>query len=259
MRDSSVTEPKQRFSGLASVYAAGRPTYPDSAIDFIVSKCNLRTGSVMADVGCGTGISSRIFAERNVQVLGIEPNDDMRKQAEEQRLQTIDYSPKYVRGEAEATGLPDHSVDVVLAAQAFHWFRPQQAIAEFCRVLKPGGWIVLIWNERNEKDSFTGEYGELIRQFPDTSQVEMKRRKAGDALLLDPQVRNASLSWFLNQQEMDWHGLQQRAFSTSYAPKDPQGKEALVEGLQRLYDKYQADGKLTMHYETSVYLAESPG
>ena len=252
-----MTEPTERFSGLASIYAAGRPTYPDSAIDFIITKCQLKPGSVMADVGCGTGISSRLFAARNIQVLGIEPNDDMRKQAEEQSLETIDYSPKYVKGEAEATGLPDHSVDAVLAAQAFHWFRPPQAIAEFCRVLQYNGWIILIWNERHEKDPFTGEYGHLIRTFPDTSKVEMQRRKAGAVLLSDSNVVNASLDWFQNTQDMDWHGFQQRAFSTSYAPKDPQGRENLVEGLQKLFDKYQSDGKLIMHYETSVYLAQA--
>lgn len=249
-------QPTKRFSGLATVYAAGRPDYPDSAVEFIVNTCNLSSNSIVADVGCGTGISSRIFANRGMQVIGIEPNQDMREQAKKQGCAEDVKPVRYIQGEAESTTLQDGSVDLVLAAQAFHWFRAEEAIGEFCRILRKSGWIALIWNERDESDPFTGQYGTLLRTFPNTTTVEGKRQKAGNALLSSGQVKNASVTRFKHTHPMDWEGLQQRAFSTSYAPKEPPERDILIEGMQRLFSSHQIDGSLTMHLETSVFLAQ---
>jgi ubiquinone/menaquinone biosynthesis C-methylase UbiE len=249
-------EPTKRFTGLATVYAAGRPDYPDSAIEFIIKSCKLSNDSVIADVGCGTGISSRLFADRGIRVIAIEPNADMREQARRQGGTEHGRQPEFIEGEAEATTLGNASVDVVLAAQAFHWFRPEEAIAEFCRILKKDGWISLMWNERDESDAFTGQYGTLLRTFPNTTKVEGKRHKAGLALLTSSQVKNGSVNRFKHSQPMGWECLQQRAHSTSYAPKEPPERDVLVDGLRKLFDSHQVDGCLTMHLETSVYLAQ---
>src|SRR5437868_1659935 len=142
----SETKPTERFTKLAAAYAQNRPTYPVEAIDAIVEKCSLKVGQVVVDVGCGTGISSRLFAEIGMNVIGIEPNEQMRKTAESEPHANISYRD----GTGEATGLPDTSADLVLAAQAFHWFESEKALAEFSRVLKPAGHAVLMWNERDE-------------------------------------------------------------------------------------------------------------
>jgi ubiquinone/menaquinone biosynthesis C-methylase UbiE len=117
-------DPTARFTGLAEVYAQGRPGYPPEAVDFVLATCHLGSGSVVVDVGCGTGISSRLFAARGLRVIGIEPNADMRARASAERGSVVEYHD----GRAEATGLPQESADAVLSAQAFHWFEPEPAL-----------------------------------------------------------------------------------------------------------------------------------
>jgi SAM-dependent methyltransferase len=269
-----MTDPTKRFTGLAEIYSAARPSYPDSAIDHIFKKCSLTDESKVADIGCGTGISTRLLAARNVNVVGVEPNDDMRQQAEHKIEIGESASGKlgqsgqfgqleklgklsYRKGDAENTGLLSGSVQLVLAAQAFHWFRPQPAIAEFCRILSRPGWIVLMWNERDSTDALTREYGDLLLSFPETKNVEMNRGKAGVPLLESDQVNDASVSYFKNLQQLDLNGLCQRAFSSSYAPKESPGKDILQAGLEKIFERYQSGGTIILRYETSVYLAQA--
>jgi SAM-dependent methyltransferase len=248
-----MTDPTRRFTGLAELYSAARPSYPDSAIDHIFKACSLNEQSIIADIGCGTGISSRLMAARNVNVIGLEPNDDMREQAEQLDEDKLSYR----KGDAENTNLSSASVQVVLAAQAFHWFKPQPAIAEFCRILSRPGWIALMWNERDSADPFTNEYGELLLSFPETKNVEMNRGKAGIPLLESKLVKDAGVSYFKNSQQLDLNGLCQRAFSSSYAPKESPGKEVLQTGLEEIFARYQSGGTVFLRYETSVYIAQA--
>ena len=183
MADLSGYNPLDRFQGLAQLYARHRPSYPAAAVAFILETCGLGPDTLLVDVGCGTGISSRLFAARGVPVLGIEPNDDMRHQAEAEPLPPAGSVPSYRQGSAEATGLPNGVAAAVLAAQAFHWFDAAKALREFHRILRPGGQVVLIWNERDETDPFTAAYGAVIRSTPDAAAVEMPRGQAGAALL----------------------------------------------------------------------------
>src|SRR5439155_22179559 len=128
MTTLSRSNPTGRFTGLADSYAKYRPSYPIEAIDFIVSHCRLGKDSMLVDVGCGTGISARLFAERSLRVIGIEPNAEMRAAAAATSVPPDCPQPIYQEGRAEATGLADQSVDAVLAAQAFHWFEPEAAL-----------------------------------------------------------------------------------------------------------------------------------
>src|SRR5262245_6344278 len=113
MADLSRYNPTGRFSGLAEGYAKYRPSYPAAALDFIVTHCDLGPHALLVDVGCGTGISSRLFAERGVRVLGIDPNDEMRRQAETDAGRRGESAPTYRKGRAEETRLPDASADAV--------------------------------------------------------------------------------------------------------------------------------------------------
>jgi SAM-dependent methyltransferase len=259
MTDLSQCDPTGRFSGLADLYARCRPTYPAAAIDFVVSRTGLRPGSVLADVGCGTGISSRLFADRGVTVIGIEPNAAMRTQAETLPPLPGTPAPRYADGTAEATGLASASADVVLAAQAFHWFRPDPALSEFCRVLRPGGWVVLMWNERDETDEFTAAYGAVVRTARETASVEGPRGRAGDPLLTSPLFERAQRVPFHNEQELDEEGLLGRSFSASYAPKDPAEAAAFAAALREVFARFRRAGKVVLRYETSAYLGRKPG
>src|SRR5262249_21339618 len=159
------------FTGLADTYARHRPTYPDAALDYILSHCGLRPGSLLIDVGSGTGISSRLFTARGLRVIGIEPNAEMRVRADAEPDVPGSPRPEYPDGRAEATGLSDVYCDCVLAAQAFHWFEADVTLPEFRRIVRPGGWVVLLWNERDETDAFTAAYGTVIRSAPDAAAV----------------------------------------------------------------------------------------
>jgi SAM-dependent methyltransferase len=259
MSGLSRHNPLGRFRGLAEVYARCRPTYPDAAIHCIMSRCCLGFGSLLVDVGCGTGISSTIFSRRGVEVIGIEPNDEMRRKGEDDaaRLTLLIY-PTYRAGQAEATGLPDGVADVVLAAQAFHWFNPEKALREFQRILKPGGWVALMWNERDESDPFTAAYGAVIRSTPEAAAVELPRGRAGQTLLVSPLFRDAERLIFPNEQSLDEDGLLGRAFSASYAPKDPQAAEVFAAGLRDVFARFQREQRVVIRYETSLYLSRRP-
>lgn len=255
MTELSKHNPTGRFSGLAEVYAKSRPSYPADAIEFIVGHCGLTADSTVVDVGSGTGISARLLAAQGPTVIGVEPNDDMRAQAESESLDYENLS--FLKGTAEETLLLDNVADAVLCAQAFHWFRAEEALAEFRRILKPGGWVVLVWNERDEKDTFTKTYGNLLRELPETLAVEVPRGKAGHALLESKSFSDQEVRHFSNEQIMDEDGLIGRAFSASYAPKDKDDAKQFTVKLRNLFKEFEQNGIVTLTYETSVYVGRS--
>jgi SAM-dependent methyltransferase len=254
----SQENPTGRFTGLAEIYADARPGYPPAGLDFIVGHCGLSRESLVVDVGAGTGIFARLLALRGVPVIGIEPNADMRARAEAEPFPQELPAPEYRPGRAEATLLPAKITDAVLAAQAFHWFEPDAALAEFYRILKPGGWVVLVWNERDEADAFTAAYGAVIRSSPGAAAVEGPRAKAGDALRGDRRFEQAERVRFPNEQELDEEGVLRRAFSASYAPREPQAVAAFKAKLRQVFGRFQKAGRVTLSYETSVYVARKP-
>src|SRR2546430_2171337 len=207
MTELSRSNPPGRFTPLAASYAQNRPGYPIEAIDFIVSRCRLGQDSILVDVGCGTGISARLFAERSLRVIGIEPNAEMRAAAAAASVPPDCSQPIYRDGRAEATGPADPSVDAVLAAQAVHWVHARAALREFHRILKPDGWMILLWNERDESDPFTAAYGTVIRSAPAAAAIEAPRGRAGEPLLHNPLFQDAERTVFRNEQILDAEGV----------------------------------------------------
>lgn len=251
-----MADPTTRFTGLAQIYATARPTYPTPAIDYIVDKARLKSGCNIADVGAGTGISARLFAQRGLHVNAVEPNADMRLEGESAGTKYGEGDIVYLPTSAEETGLPAQSQELVLAAQAFHWFRPDETLTEFHRILKAGGWVALMWNERDQSDPFTAEYGQSLRINPETEKIETMRQAAGQPLLSSSLYSRGEKQTFSNSQEADLDGVFGRAFSASYAPKDEPTANRLREKLTELFHKYAHDGKVSLKYETSVYLAQ---
>jgi SAM-dependent methyltransferase len=261
MPELSSLNPTGRFTGLADTYSRFRPSYPAQAIDFIMARCGLVKESLLVDVGCGTGIASRLFAARAIEVVGIEPNIEMRcaAVATTQNVES-DSTVTYRAGRAEATGLPTESADAVLSAQAFHWFEPVATLREFHRILKPPGWAILMWNERDERDPVTAAYGEVIRTANDAATVEGPRQtRAGNVLRTSPHFRKAEQVTFHNQQVLDEEGLLGRAFSASYAPREANTKEAWIDRLKLVFSQHQRDGTVVLRYRTSIYVAQRNG
>jgi len=258
MKSESDKNPTGRFSGLADVYAQSRPSYPDEALDFIVAHCGLKPGDTMVDVGCGTGISTRLFAQRNLQLIGIEPNDDMRAKAESDRS-TFTHAPAYLKATAEQTGLNPHSANIVLCAQAFHWFNQKICLAEFNRILKIPGYIALMWNERDEADPFTKTYGDVLREWPETRSVEVPRRRAGQALLESELFKDKKRYNFYNEQVVDETGMLGRAFSASYAPREGAERQKAETALKEVFGQFADNGQVIFRYETSVYIGNKKG
>jgi SAM-dependent methyltransferase len=255
MSKISEFNPIGRFTGLARIYAKCRPSYPDTALDFIVAHCGLGPAATLVDVGSGTGIASRLFAGRGIGVIGIEPNAEMRAEAEGAELPAGVQRPTYVDGRSEATGLAPGSADIVLAAQAFHWFEAEPALAEFHRILKPGGWVVLMWNDRDPSDPFTAEYGKLILTVPDAAAAEVPRGGAGNALSASPLFEQAEFRRFHSEQILDEDSFVGRAFSASYAPRQGAPAFAYEQSLRELFARSGNRGCVTIHYETKVYVA----
>jgi len=162
----------ERFVDRAADYAAGRPTYPAAALDALFDGLGDAGDVVAADLGAGTGISSRLLAERGAQVLAIEPNQAMREAAEPHPR------VEWIAGTAERTGLDEASIDLVTAFQAFHWFDHAKALREIVRILRPAGRAAVIYNERDESDPFTAAYGDLVRAY----MLDDTERRRADAL-----------------------------------------------------------------------------
>ncbi|MBX9947933.1 MAG: methyltransferase domain-containing protein [Candidatus Obscuribacterales bacterium] len=246
----------KRFTGLADIYAKARPTYPDAAIDYVLDICNLSAGSELADIGCGTGISSQLFTERGLHVIGVEPNFDMRQKAGELVGLVKPGTLRLVDGTAENTTLADSSVQAVVCAQAFHWFKPELALLEFQRILKPGGWTVLFWNERDESDQFTRAYGDAFRKLTEIDAIEGKHGASGMPLLTSEYFCKGELTHFENEQVLDRESLILRAFSASYAPKETGIANRLKEMLNTAFERFQKNSEVSLKYTVAVYSAQ---
>ncbi|MBR8838517.1 MAG: class I SAM-dependent methyltransferase [Stigonema ocellatum SAG 48.90 = DSM 106950] len=243
-------DPLTRFSDRAADYVKYRPTYPAPVIDILLEGLAPPSLLVAADIGAGTGISSRLLAKRRVRVLAIEPNAVMRKAAEPH--------PKveFRDGTAEVTHLADASVDLVTCFQAFHWFKPEPTLSEFRRILKPSGRLAIVWNNRDKNDQFTAEYSGLVRAASNNHPGE-SRMKSEEPLLVSPHFFNIREYTFDNRHELDLTGLIGRAMSSSYIPREGVAQQQLVSNLQQLYQRFCNErGFVYMTYLTSVHLAE---
>jgi ubiquinone/menaquinone biosynthesis C-methylase UbiE len=251
-----MTSTVERFSNRVENYIKYRPGYPAEVLDLFRTEMGLRESSVIADIGSGTGISSRLFLENGNVVYGVEPNEGMRAAAE----RTLGNFPNFksVDGTAENTTLPNASVDFVLAAQAFHWFENDATRKEFERVLRSGGHIVLIWNERQlDTTPFLREYEQLLLAFATDYEKVRHENVTKEKIELLFQ-RKFSERVFANKQEFGFEGLKGRMLSASYMPSETEpAADAMLEQLQRLFAKYAENDKIEVLYDTRVFYSSN--
>lgn len=250
-----MIDPTTRFSSRVENYVRYRPSYPAAIIPLFEAECGLTRETIVADVGSGTGFLTELFLQHGNKVFGVEPNAEMRAAGE--RLLAKYPSFVSVNATAEATTLPDNSIDLVVAGQAFHWFQRDAAKVEFKRILKPGGWVALVWNGfRVEASPVVRGYHELLVKYGTDYQEVSREIEACDIeYLFSPRAyREASFPF---KQVFDFAGLKGRLLSASYAPQphDP-NYENMIEDLQRVFAANEKDGTVDFDYETEVYYGQ---
>lgn len=242
-----MSDSTARFDARAGDYALYRPSYPRDAIAAVLD--GFRAPEV-ADTGAGTGISSIALADAGAHVFAIEPNANMRGSIPMRAdIEVID-------GTAEVTSLPDHSVDIITAFQAYHWFTPDRVFRESQRVGRARVRYAAVWNERDEKDAFVREYSAIVRPYM-TDDTEARRRKT----TIDGDLRRHGWSdvrvlEFRHAVPVDWEALIGRTRSTSYLPREGPAYEAMAAELRALYDRADAFGGARFTLVTSVHLGE---
>jgi len=247
------SHPTRRFSSRVGDYVLHRPGYPPQVLALLQQEAGLTARAIVADVGSGTGISSRLLLEHGCTVYGVEPNADMRQAAQ----QALGGFPDFhsVSGSAEATTLPSGSVNFVLAAQAFHWFDRSAAKREFARILKPGGKVILLWNTRRiDATPFLRAYEALLRRFsPDYHRVAHTNIGPAElAAFFSP--GGYTERRLANEQSFDFAGLRGRLMSSSYAPLPGRPEhQPMLEELRRIFDAHAEEGMVKFLYDTEVY------
>ncbi len=242
----------ERFSNRVANYVKYRPGYPKEILDVFRDEMNLRTDSIIADVGSGTGISSKVFLENGNKVHGVEPNAAMREAAEE----FLNNFPQFesVDGTSEATNLPDDSVDFIIAAQAFHWFEPNKTRPEFKRILREGGYVALIWNERQlDTNDFLIGYESILKKFA-TDYEKVRHDHLDKKIFEDFFQTEFNQKTFQNSQTVNFDGLKGRILSSSYMPSEKDADYApMIIELQDIFAKYAESGKIDILYSTNIF------
>ena len=245
----------ERFSNRVENYVKYRPDYPSEVLDLFRDEMNLQKISVVADIGSGTGISAKLFLENGNPVFGVEPNEAMRRAAEN----FIQDFPNFrsVNGTAENTTLTDKSVDFVIAAQAFHWFDQTKTRDEFERIVQVKGFVVLIWNERQlDSNEFLRDYEKFLSEFgTDYQKVRHDNITAGS--LKDFFQTDFRQAVFLNSQSLNFDGLKGRMLSASYMPsaENPLYEKMLIK-LKSLFAEHAKNGKIEVLYDTKVFYGQ---
>lgn len=243
-----------RFADRAAVYSKYRPGYPSEILPILGREVGFSGKDIVADVGSGTGLLTRLFLENGNRVFGVEPNDEMRSYAEGALAGFRNFVS--VRGRAERTTLPGGCVDLIAAGQALHWFDPSSAIAEFSRISKPGGRLCIVFNER-KSDGFGRAYLEVVKRH----QRDFAKVPGIGAKSLARYFKDRKYSKFEapNEQSLDFQGLLGRLLSASYmpSPRERGGFEELRKDVLRLFKRFDRDGRVKLRYRTEIYIGRT--
>lgn len=245
--------PTSRFTDRVENYRKARPGYPNTIVDLLHENCGLTQQSILVDVGCGTGLLAQLFCGFGCKVVGVEPNQAMREAGQELLARYPNF--QMMEGSAETIPLSGTSVDFITAAQAYHWFDQKEARHEFMRILKPNGWAVLIWNDREFQGSpFADAYESLVQRFG-IDYGDVHQRGKATAASFEQFFGNSAFAkaTFPNDQRLDHDRFVARVLSASYMPAAGHRQhEPMMEELQRIFRENAKDGFVEMKYTTSV-------
>ena len=247
-------KPTERFSNRVADYIKWRPSYPPDVITILSERCGLTPDWVVADVGSGPGNLTRLFLTNGNTVIGVEPNREMREAGEELLAEFEQFTS--AEGAAEATGLPDASVDLVVAGQAFHWFQPDAARVEFRRILRGRKPVALIWNERRLTGSPFLEGYEALLHRHSTDYAQVQHRSGHDEAALERFF--GSTAYRIDDvpyaQHFDLEGIRGRLLSSSYAPAEGEpSHDAMMAELAQLFRETHREGVVAFEYDTRIF------
>jgi SAM-dependent methyltransferase len=243
----TVDDPRRRFTGAGGSYARYRPGYPAPLVDWLLERARVGPGEPVADVGCGTGIFTRLLAARGVDVVGIDPNQDMLAQA------IAAGGARYRLAEAAASGFDSHSLALVTVAQAFHWLDRDPALDEFGRILRPGARVAAVYNLRGES-GFMDAYDALLRAFSDRYGVVDSWEDTLAALRADPRTCDHEEWHGPSAQRFDFEGLRGRAWTSSYVFQGVHDGAGFDRALRKLFDAHAEGGTIEFPYRSLALL-----
>jgi SAM-dependent methyltransferase len=248
-----VRDAVARFSNRAQDYAKYRPHYSPEVVRALQRACRLEPEQVIADIGCGPGLLAEVVLQNGNRVMGVEPNREMREAGEQYLARFANFT--MIDGSAEQTTLVHASVDFVMAGQAFHWFRPEPTRAEFARILRPGGWTVLIWHDRDTQATpFLRAYDDFLQLHgTDYQRVNHKTVASADVITRFFAPNSVEFISQQTQQHFDFDGLRGRLLSSSNVPKEGAAAEVMLQKLPELFAKFEKQGQVVVEYETKIY------
>lgn len=248
----SAAKSEERFSNRVAGYVRYRPRYPEAVVRLLAERIGLSPAWKVADLGSGTGFSAEPFLRYGNSVFGVEPNAAMREAAETLLAEFPGFQS--IAGSAEATTLAPESVDLIVAAQAFHWFDLPKTKTECRRILRPGGWVALLWNSRRTQAApFMQAYEDFLREFG-TDYCQVRHENIDGEILNQFFQPGFRLEVLENKQDFDLAGLKGRVLSSSYMPTegDPNYKP-MLDHLERLFHDHAIDGQVEFPYDLQVY------
>lgn len=247
----------ERFTDRVENYVRYRPDYPEALIPLLQRETGLTADWTIADVGSGPGNLTRQLLAFGATVFAVEPNQAMREAGEALMANFSNFTS--VTGTAEATTLPDTSIDLVTAGQAFHWFEPAATRIEFQRILRAPGWVALIWNRRMEGSAqVLDEHDEMLRRYSrdyDRVRVQDSESQEGMGILFgECGYRTFTLA---NEQQLDSEAYWGRLLSSSYTPLPGQsGHEEIRRRSLEIFEDHAENGILRFPYETQIFLGK---
>ncbi len=245
-----VKDTHNRFSKRVESYIKYRPSYPKDAVDFIVKEFGVTKKSVIADIGSGTGIFTKLLADYPETIYAVEPNLEMRLACESSLCDSQAFIS--IDGSAESTKLESNSVNLITVAQAFHWFDLEKAKREFIRILKSEGKVLLIWNRRKSDTDFLVEYDSILKKYANDYN-EVNHKNIDDIVLKDFFNNGFQKKKFTNSQNFDYQSLLGRLLSSSYSPLPGDEKYQIIEfKLEELFNEHNRDGLVDFNYETEI-------